>query len=139
MNIPINFNDLCNAQSETSQISKIKVEAFSWFTTFPMSNSSLSFQTECHFHSVGLGFGWGILFGLGGFFFVKVIWSKLYFSKISLGSLKADTGTLHATEGNKDIRSMSRETLEKQLIPLKTKSSLPFSTDFPNQDKAIQM
>lgn len=70
---------------------------------------------------------------------MKVMYSKLPFSKISLSSLKTETGTLHATEGSKDIRSMSRETLEKQLIPLKTKSSLPFSTDFANQDKAIQM
>lgn len=70
---------------------------------------------------------------------MKVICSKLSFSKISLKSLKTETGTPHATEGSKDVRSMSRETLEKQLIPLKTKRSLPFSTDFANQDKAIQM
>lgn len=106
-----------------------------------MSSSSPSFQTESHFHSVGSGFGLRVLFGLlvcfglvflvvkvfvfwFWLFFVKVICSKRAFSKISLGNLKTETGTLHATEGSKDVRSMSRETLEKQLIPLKPKKLL---------------
>lgn len=91
-----------------------------------MSSSSPSFQTECHFHSVGLGFGWGRLFGLFVVFFFFLSKSSVAkkFSKISPGSLKTKTGTLHATEGSKDIRSMSRETLEKQLIPLKPKKLL---------------
>lgn len=91
---------------------------------YNMSNVQFTppFQTECHFCSVGLGFGWGVLSGLvfllllvWVFFSVEVICSKLSFSKISLRSLKTETGTLHATEGSKDVRSMSRETLEKQL------------------------
>lgn len=68
-----------------------------------------------------------------GAFFVKVVCSKLSFPKISLMSLKTETGIPHATERSKDIRSVRRETSEKQLTPLKTKSSLPFSTDFAKQ------
>lgn len=42
-------------------------------------------------------------------------------------------------KGSEDIRSAGIAPVEKQVILLKIKSSLPFSTDFAKQDKAIQM
>lgn len=97
---------------------------FSWFTTPPVSSSSSSFHTRIPPLFCGLGVRGRV---------------KTVLSKISLISLGTETGTPHATEGSKDIRSLRRDTLEKQLTSLKAKSSLPFSTDFANEDKAIEI
>lgn len=97
---------------------------FSWFTTFPVSSSSASFHTWIP----------PPFWGLGVMGRVKTV-----LSKTSIMSLGTETGRPHATEGSKDIRSLRRETLEKQLTSLKAKSSLLFSTDFANEDKAIEI